>query len=400
MSIFTVFFCGTGSNSEDNNHKNYVSGELISTLAKNTTGRDMIDYIQVDGVGSGNQNEWLKQGKDDTYSGVKGTLLGKGIDSNMRHVLNILRGSQQDKNDYMKRAKGLLSESRPQKSAWPFATNQKYQDWLKDSQALAADLKQGIAARQQNIAIERQTKPISQVNIVGWSRGGVSCFELANRMLKDPKLSHIPVNIFACDPVPGGMNAFKDYKLLGKNVKQIVCVFAEDERSLAFKARMPRLSPSTQYYTTYMPGRHGTLVGNANTSGGSKGAGLLTGPGLVTRDFMEKVLTGWGTQLKPGTTLNFSRQRIIELYEQMRSHEEYFNKMHGMTYTAKNRLLWTSKDRIGQQRERRYGIPMYRFQFPGITNNYGDAINRHHCDVLATNAFATHGTSAALPNAV
>ncbi|CAK3944623.1 hypothetical protein VCRA2120E57_620006 [Vibrio crassostreae] len=163
---------------------------------------------------------------------------------------------------------------------------------------------------------------------------------------------------------------------------------------------MPRLSPSTKYYTTYMPGRHGTLVGNANTSGGSKGAGLLTGPGLMTRDFMEKVLTGWGTQLKASTTLNFSRQRIIELYEQMRSHEEYFNKMHGMTYTAKNRLLWTSKDRIGQQRERRYGIPMYRFQFPVITNNYGDTINRHHCDVLATNAFAAHGTSAALPNPV
>ncbi|CAK1900133.1 hypothetical protein EDB69_2775 [Vibrio crassostreae] len=87
MSVLTVFFCGTGSNSEDNNHKNYVSGELISTLAKNTTGRGMIDYIQVDGVGSGNQNEWLKQGKDDTYSGVKGTLLGKGIDSNMRYAL-------------------------------------------------------------------------------------------------------------------------------------------------------------------------------------------------------------------------------------------------------------------------------------------------------------------------
>ncbi|CAK1710664.1 hypothetical protein VCRA2123O444_100149 [Vibrio crassostreae] len=58
------------------------------------------------------------------------------------------------------------------------------------------------------------------------------------------------------------------------------------------KARMPRLSPSTKYYTTYMPGRHGTLVSNANTSSGSKGAGLLTDPGLVTRDFMEKVLTG------------------------------------------------------------------------------------------------------------
>ncbi|WP_246856927.1 hypothetical protein [Vibrio crassostreae] len=52
------------------------------------------------------------------------------------------------------------------------------------------------------------------------------------------------------------------------------------------------MSPSIKYYTTYMPGRHGTLVSNANTSSGSKGAGLLTDPGLVTRDFMEKVLTG------------------------------------------------------------------------------------------------------------
>ncbi|MCZ8498438.1 hypothetical protein O9929_12000 [Vibrio lentus] len=77
MSVLTVFFSVTlSSNSEDNNHKNYVSGRLISTLAKNTTGRDMIDYIQVDGVGSGNQNEWLKQGKDDTYSLALGNIAG------------------------------------------------------------------------------------------------------------------------------------------------------------------------------------------------------------------------------------------------------------------------------------------------------------------------------------
>lgn len=396
MSVLTVFFCGTGSNSEDNNHKNYVSGELISTLAKNATGRDMIDYIQVDGVGSGNQNEWLKQAKDDTYSTIRGTLQGKGIDSNMRHVLNIMRGTQKDKNDYVTRAKGLLSETRPEKSAWPFAANKQYQEWVKESKVLAADLKHGLAARQQNLALERQSKPISQVNIVGWSRGGVSCFELANRMLKDPKLRDISVNIFACDPVPGGLNSFKDYKSLGKNVKQLVCVFAEDERSLAFKARMPRLDSSTKYYTTFMPGRHSTLVGNANTSGGSKGSGLLTGPGLVTRDFMEKILIGWGTKLKPSTTLNFTRQRVVELYDQMQRHEEHFDAMHKITYTAKNRVLWTGKNRIGQQKERRFGIPMYRFQFPGITNSYGDAVNRHHCDVLSANAFATKGISAAL----
>ncbi|MGF1755784.1 hypothetical protein L4C33_19600 [Vibrio makurazakiensis] len=400
MTILTVFFCGTGSNSEDNNHKNYASGELISTLAKNAQGRDLIDYIQVDGVGSGNRSEWLKQAQDDTYSTIRGSLQGKGIDSNMRHVMNILRGTQSGNNDYQTRAENMLEDVRPSKSIWPFSNSQKYNDWLKETNTLALDLKHGLSSRHANIALARRNSPISQVNIVGWSRGGVSCFELANRMLKDNQLSHIPVNIFACDPVPGGLNSFKDYKKLGKNVKQLVCLFAEDERSLAFKARMPRLDRNTKYYTSMMPGRHATLVGNAHTSGGSKGSGLLTGPGLVTRDFMEKVLTGWGTKLKQGSTLNFSGAKLLELYEQMRSHQKHFDAMHSMTYTLKNRIFWTDKDRIGQQRERRFGIPMYRFQFPGIANDYGDAINRHHCDVMAANDFAIKGKPSAFPRCI
>ncbi|MCW1890458.1 hypothetical protein OK016_19515 [Vibrio chagasii] len=76
---------------------------------------------------------------------------------------------------------------------------------------------------------------------------------------------------------------------------------------------------------------------------------------------MEK-LTGWGTKLKSSSTLNFSRQRIIELYEQMLATKNTSIKC-GMTYTAKNRLLWTTKTESGS-RERRFGIPMYDFQFP------------------------------------
>ena len=33
MSVFTVFFCGTGSNSFDIHNKNYPKGEVISSLA-------------------------------------------------------------------------------------------------------------------------------------------------------------------------------------------------------------------------------------------------------------------------------------------------------------------------------------------------------------------------------
>ncbi len=96
--------------------------------------------------------------------------------------------------------------------------------------------------------------------------------------------------------------AFQSYKLLGKNVEQIVCVFAEDRRSLAFK-RMPRLSPSTKYYTTYMPGRHGSTVGNAIPLAEVKRCGFTYWPRASDSWFHGKVLTGWGTQLKANSTL-------------------------------------------------------------------------------------------------
>ncbi|MCG7497884.1 hypothetical protein MHO82_13520 [Vibrio sp. Of7-15] len=402
MSIFTVFFCGTGSHSEDHSHSNYINGELISTLAKNAIGQDLLDFALVDGVGSGNRSEWMKHSKDDVYGSLLGTLGGRGIDSNMNHIMSVLRGDRMDKGDYQSRAEDMLSASRPQEKArfWHFSKTDAFLKWQDEAKALAKDLRHALMLQRANIAAERVTNPITQVNMVGWSRGGVSCFELANRMRKDPKLKHIPVNIFACDPVPGGMNAFTDYKTLGANVKQIVCVFAEDERSLAFKARMPRLNKATKYYTTFMPGRHGTLVGNAHTSGGKKGNELLTGPGIITRDFMEKVLTGWGSRLKQSTMLNLSKESILERYQQIQTNHEYYEAQHGITYTMKNRILWSSKDRIGQKRESWMGIPTYRFNFPGINNDYGTAINRHHSDVLGNNIFATKGISGALVNFV
>ena len=49
----------------------------------------------------------------------------------------------------------------------------------------------------------RKGKPITCVNVVGWSRGGVTCHMFANALAETEGWSKIPVNIFACDPVPG-----------------------------------------------------------------------------------------------------------------------------------------------------------------------------------------------------
>ncbi|SON52148.1 hypothetical protein [Vibrio tapetis] len=402
MAIFTVFFCGTGSQSEDHGHHNYVDGELISTLAKNAVGQETLDYIQVDGVGSGNLSEWRKHSKDDSYMKIRGKLGGHGINSNMNHVLSVLRGDEEDKGDYLSRSKSLLADIKPDRKAkfWHWNTTQAYKDWQRQTRDLSQDLKHAMSLQRANFSAERRRDPITRVNIVGWSRGGVSCFELANRMQNDRRLRDIEVNIFACDPVPGGMNTFKDYKTLGPNVKQVVCVFAQDERSLAFKARMPRLHPQTKYYTTLMPGRHATLVGNAHWDGGSGGRNDLTGPGKVTRDFMEKVLTGWGTRLKQSSMLHLRRANILNYYIQMFSNRDLYQDQHNEVYTIKDRRVSSGKDRIGQKRQSWMGIPTHRFQYPGITKDYRGAVNRHHRDVLDNNIFATQGISAALVNMV
>jgi len=42
------------------------------------------------------------------------------------------------------------------------------------------------------------------VNMLGWSRGAMTCIKIANALNADTATRTIPVNIFAIDPVPGG----------------------------------------------------------------------------------------------------------------------------------------------------------------------------------------------------
>lgn len=381
MSTVTVFFSGTGATSENHVHKSYAAGELVSVLAKNVIGKDNFDYIQVDGVGSGNLSEWKKQTLDNTYSALLGQLAGRGVDSNIKHVINLLTGNTQPAGyDYKSRASNLLSASKPFNRV-----SSAFSAWKAQRDELELDLKSGLNAQMQMLSSERQRNPVTQLNLIGWSRGGVTCFELANALLKVPSLANIKVNIFALDPVPGGMNAFNNYKTLGPNVKQIVCVFAQDERSLFFKARMPNLHKSTKFYTTLMPGRHGTLVGASRTSGGSKGEHLLLGPGFVTRDFAEKILSSWGTRFKQSATLNLSKEQILELYKKMDGNKSLYKKMHSKVYTAKNLVVTTTSNRIAAHSN-----------FPGLKKEFDAAVNRHHFDVLNGDTFAINGKASAL----
>ncbi len=54
MTVLTVYLCGTGASSFDNNNPVYWQGELVSTLAHNNLDREFAQWFIVDGPGSGN----------------------------------------------------------------------------------------------------------------------------------------------------------------------------------------------------------------------------------------------------------------------------------------------------------------------------------------------------------
>ena len=106
MKTFTVFFCGTGSNhldfdlprvdpetgAIDPSTSSYHAGELVSTLAAHHAGQEFVDWIVVDGPGSGNLREdekWIEPGE---YVHQWATATGAGWGENVQHALAVLKG--------------------------------------------------------------------------------------------------------------------------------------------------------------------------------------------------------------------------------------------------------------------------------------------------------------------
>lgn len=156
------------------------------------------------------------------------------------------------------------------------------------------------------------------VNLVGWSRGGVTAIAFAKKRLtgnNDLNSRITRINILALDPVTGDSNAMQNpltlltpeqlgvgYFLIPDKVAEYVGIYADDERSVWFGPILPRAEDAakTQTYLFRVPGSHETLVGNRLTHGHSTYApGGLSNPlGLVpqvTDDHVRAV--GWTTKV-------------------------------------------------------------------------------------------------------
>ena len=84
------------------------------------------------------------------------------------------------------------------------------------------------------------------LNLVGYSRGGISALQVARAVSNSGYAFVKKVNILAYDPVPGGTDPagnFGENLLLSSKVKQYIGIYAQHERSYQFEPVIPRLDP-------------------------------------------------------------------------------------------------------------------------------------------------------------
>ncbi len=368
MAAFTVFFCGTGSNSFDFANSDYHSGELISTLARHCAGMEFVDWIIADGPGSGNHQEDEKFVTPGNYQGWQGIATGKGWQENVGHALAMIRGE--------------AKWSRKQLTDLNYTVLKRAGIAIKDAEidlaALSITLPDRKVTQQQlqmqKIKIFRKSKPVTSINAIGWSRGAVTTHMFAHALASDKDLRHLPVNIVAVDPVPGTGNFQLSRTSIPANVKNYVGFYARDERSLGFAATLPSFASGVNATIYPMPGRHATLVGNAGNYIGGNGAQVFNAPGKVVKMLSENYLTEWGTNLSK--RIPYSEPEILRCYDEMVGQEGLFKELQKTVYTTHR----------GQSKDRDVSVGQdwlsSKFRSVKQLSTTGPFINWHHAKLF------------------
>jgi hypothetical protein len=255
MAALTIFNHGTGFGRV----KGVNSNELVAWLHEHASGTEVDavngdvvvgEYIINDGPGSGANNPDLP-GMNNPYTGER-----KGHES-FKH--------------------GKSGGDKRTKFARDFAgetgkSGKKYQNamgnfggagWT-DNVARSLFLLQSL--------IWDKGVGIDTVNMCGWSRGGVTCIRIANKMY-EVFGEDVRVNIFAVDPVAGKQagNTMQDTRVIPANVDHFFAILAMHEMRKTFKpqdlSRIEVQDPGqTRVLYLPMPGVHNEQVISSQTS--------------------------------------------------------------------------------------------------------------------------------------
>lgn len=273
MTVLTIYNHGTGGASV----KDASGAEIVNIFGNEAkkSGREFIDWMVTEGVGGkgGPESQLvMPQLSVDTATGAARHDL-------MRHAAT--PGSAR-MDDYLKAAgtPWLARKILPKGNALQIS-------------GIGADENVMYVLSTLRFLAKANQLPTT-INMMGWSRGGVTCIRIAHFLNLEPELKNIPVNIFAIDPVAGaGHDNEPEAHTIGDNVKNYVATLSVHENRKGFTPMTLTSDPSaslrftgnTKYAILNMPGLH------ADT------AKFISSSGKLTFHLCYQFLTQHGTQI-------------------------------------------------------------------------------------------------------
>jgi hypothetical protein len=298
MPVFTLLNCGT-------NFDRTKRGELVADFGAYMAGAEYQQFLITDGVGSTGAS---LPGSFDPFSKSKTakSKSPKWSQTPTQTLNDVTQGTQ----GFTPSGHGVLKKLLPSSSA-PYAsiTGDGWDDNIRHAIATLAQVFSGGTG---------------VVNMVGWSRGAVTCLRMAN-WIREFLGDGISCNIFAVDPV-AGLDAgarLHDTYFIPSTVRNYIAVLAMDEMRGDFKpqdaARMQIANPAvTNVGYLPFPGVHSTVVQQSN-------ADLSEVPAVV-RALAFKFLSSLGTAFRIAENVPTHAQ-MCQLYAAMMSKRKKYEKL-------------------------------------------------------------------------
>ena len=179
------------------------------------------------------------------------------------------------------------------------------------------------------------------INMIGWSRGAVTCIRQAYEIWRDSTLglAGVPINIFAVDPVAGASaDLERQGSVLYPNVRNYVSVLACGERRRAFYPKTQESllvadASRTRTAFVHFPGIHSDV---AKISGE---------PGIVVFDMCARFLGHCGTDVPAHDSFKSQPTRLLQCYFNMALGAKRIGTRLLSNDKAKQTAGWTDKSK-------------------------------------------------------
>ncbi|MDB4874567.1 MAG: hypothetical protein JWM41_1013 [Gemmatimonadetes bacterium] len=238
MPILTIYNHGTGGSRT----KPTAKLDIVNLFGNGAQGTEGIDFIITEGVGkTGRPDAQLvvEHVHGGTFAGIMG--VEKVTPSKARVSENLRAATGGGASEWIVRKAGT--------------------DAILGASGVGAD-ENVVSVVNQVTGLVRAGTPPTSINMMGWSRGAVTCIRIAYFLSKVERMAAIPINIFAVDPVAGkGHDAEIDARTITPNVRNYVATVAVHENRAGFtpmdNSLLNVVAPDrTAFAVLPMPGLH------------------------------------------------------------------------------------------------------------------------------------------------